>query len=210
MAGTGPQPGMAGMAGTGPQVTVPPPKKTAGQARTGASASQWFRSGRDSVGAGASGNGFGIGGNGAGNGTPGNGNGRAGNGLSGNGTGTAGNGIPEFGKAAPENEEQQFGAGWAEGKHAAEIIAEPVRGEQTSAGLPLRVPRANLLPGSVRGAHRAGGPTRPPADARQDEAAGSRPTRTPEMARNRLGGFQRGVRRAKGQPAHRAGEGADR
>ena len=193
--GTGPQV-------TGPQVTVPQPKKAARSVPTASPTSHWFRSRRDGVGAG--GNGIGAGGNGAGNG-----NGRAGNGASGNGA--PGNGIPSFGPAQPEVEEQQFGAGWAEGKHAADIVAEPVRGEQTQAGLPLRVPRANLLPGSVRGAHRAGGSTRPSADSRQDDpAAGSRPARTPEIARNRLGGFQRGVKRAKGQPAHRAGEGADR
>jgi signal transduction histidine kinase len=199
---TGPQPV------TGPQVTIPQPKTAAGPSRT--ATSHWFRSQRD--GAGAGGNGSGVAANGGGNGTAGNGtagNGRAANGLPGNGT--AGNGTPGFGHGQPGSEEEQFGAGWDEGKHAAEIVADPVHGKQTSAGLPLRVPRANLLPGSVRGAHRAGGPTRPPADARPDDAAaGSRPRRTPEMARNRLGGFQRGVRRAKGQPAHRAGEGADR
>ena len=110
--------------------------------------------------------------------------------------------------------------GWAEGKHAAQIIADPVRGDHTAAGLPVRVPRANLIPGSA-GGHRAGSgaTSRPPdgrpadsrpADGRGAQAASSaRAPRSPELARSRLSGFQRGTRRAKGQSPH-AGEGADR
>ena len=56
--------------------------------------------------------------------------------------------------------------GWAEGKHAAQIVADPVRGDHTAAGLPVRVPRANLIPGSA-GGHRAGnGATSRPPDGR--------------------------------------------
>ena len=55
--------------------------------------------------------------------------------------------------------------GWAEGKHAAQIVADPVRGDHTAAGLPVRVPRANLIPGSAGGGHRAGsGATSRPPD----------------------------------------------
>jgi len=110
--------------------------------------------------------------------------------------------------------------GWAEGKHAAQIVADPVRGDHTAAGLPVRVPRANLIPGSA-GGHRAGSgaTSRPPdgrpadsrpADGRGAQAASAaRAPRSPELARRRLSGFQRGTRRAKGQTPH-AGEGADR
>ncbi|MGH3176581.1 MAG: nitrate- and nitrite sensing domain-containing protein [Streptosporangiaceae bacterium] len=115
--------------------------------------------------------------------------------------------------------------GWAEGKHAAQIVADPVRGDHTHAGLPMRVPRANLLPGSA-GGHRGGNgaTSRPPdgrpadsrpadgrpADGRGAQAASAaRAPRSPELARSRLSGFQRGTRRAKGQTPH-AGEGADR
>jgi signal transduction histidine kinase len=87
---------------------------------------------------------------------------------------------------------------WAEGQHAAQVIAEPIRGDQTAAGLPVRVPRANLLPGSAGGGRSAGrgvagrqaggGVTQAPAVAQ----------RSPELARNRLSGFQGGIRRAKG------------
>ena len=45
---------------------------------------------------------------------------------------------------------------WADGQYAAQVIAEPVRGDQTAAGLPVRVPRANLLPGSAGGGRPAG------------------------------------------------------
>ena len=123
--------------------------------------------------------------------------------------------------AAPAGGGWRTGAdGWAEGKHAAEIVADPVRGDHTSAGLPVRVPRANLIPGSA-GGHRAGGgvSSRPPdgrpgdsrpADSRGSQAApAARAPRSPELARSRLSGFQRGTRRAKGHTP-RAGEEADR
>src|SRR6202035_671570 len=38
-----------------------------------------------------------------------------------------------------------------EGYRAARIVASPEAGETTTAGLPKRVPRANLVPGSVGG-----------------------------------------------------------
>jgi hypothetical protein len=98
---------------------------------------------------------------------------------------------------------------WAESRHAAEIVAEPVRGDHTVAGLPVRVPRANLIAGSA-GSHRAGGATGRLADGRGTQTApAARAPRSPEHARSRLSGFQRGTRRAKGQTP-RAGEGADR
>ena len=100
---------------------------------------------------------------------------------------------------------------WAEGRHAAQIIADPVRGDSTAAGLPVRVPRANLLPGSAGGGRQAdSGVTSRPADGHQPRTpAASRPQRSPEMARSRLSGFQRGARRAEGQTP-RTAEGADR
>ena len=38
-----------------------------------------------------------------------------------------------------------------EGWRAAQVVASPAAGETTQAGLPRRVPRANLVPGSVGG-----------------------------------------------------------
>ncbi len=93
---------------------------------------------------------------------------------------------------------------WANGRHAAQIVADPVRGDQTAAGLPVRVPRANLLPGSAGGG-RAGGD----AAGRRSDSRGSRvpaaADRSPDLARSRLSGFQGGIRRAKDQ-APGAGE----
>ena len=100
---------------------------------------------------------------------------------------------------------------WAEGRHAAQIIADPVRGDGTVAGLPTRVPRANLIPGSAGAGHSVGSrATSRPADGHQPQTPVSpRPHRSPEMARSRLSGFQRGARRAEGQTP-RTAEGADR
>jgi hypothetical protein len=105
-----------------------------------------------------------------------------------------------------------FGAdGWAESRQAAQIIAEPVRGDRTVAGLPVRVPRANLLPGSVGGGRHADGrATSRPADGHEARTPTTPlPQRSPDMARSRLTGFQRGTRRAEGQTP-RTEEGADR
>jgi signal transduction histidine kinase len=89
--------------------------------------------------------------------------------------------------------------GWAVGKHAAQIIAEPVRGEFTAAGLPTRVPQANLIPGSAGGGRGSGAAGRPGSGPEAPEPATPRSPRSPDVARDRLSGFQRGVRRAKDQ-----------
>jgi hypothetical protein len=95
---------------------------------------------------------------------------------------------------------------WADGRHAAQVIANPVRGDQTAAGLPVRVPKANLIPGSAGGGRRAGsGAASRPPDSDEAQA----PRRSADLARSRLGGIQRGIRRAK-DSTPRAEEGADR
>ena len=71
-----------------------------------------------------------------------------------------------------------------EGWRAAETVAAPSTGTNTSAGLPRRVPRANLVPGSVG---------EPAADPSGSEG----PSRSAEQVRNRLASFQRGVREAR-------------
>jgi signal transduction histidine kinase len=68
-----------------------------------------------------------------------------------------------------------------EGWRAAETVATPATGATTSAGLPRRVPRANLVPGSVG----------------DSAASGEGPSRSPEEVRSRLASFQRGVREAR-------------
>jgi hypothetical protein len=70
-----------------------------------------------------------------------------------------------------------------EGYRAARIAASPEAGETTTAGLPKRVPRANLVPGSVG------------SSAEETEAAP--PARSAETIRNRMSSFQRGVREAR-------------
>ncbi len=109
------------------------------------------------------------------------------------------------------------------GRRPADIVADPVQGDQTSAGLPLRVPKANLIPGSAPGARNGGGtpgagapsggtglPSRRGGNGNDaNTLAAPLPQRSPDMARSRLSGFQRGARRAESQPP-RAGEGTDR
>jgi signal transduction histidine kinase len=99
---------------------------------------------------------------------------------------------------------------WAQGRHAAEIIADPVRGEQTTAGLPLRVPKANLIPGTAGGPGPSGpgGAAWPDAGGRLADAPNGLPQRSPELARSRLSGFQRGARRAQARRPS-AGEGTN-
>jgi signal transduction histidine kinase len=70
-----------------------------------------------------------------------------------------------------------------EGWRAAEVVASPAAGETTQAGLPRRVPRANLVPGSVGGGAPGG----------QDAETGA-PARSADVARSRMASFQRGVR----------------
>ena len=98
---------------------------------------------------------------------------------------------------------------WAEGRQAAQIAADPVRGDYTAAGLPTRIPGANLLPGSAGGRHAATRAASRPADGPAAQApVASRPRRSAEMARSRVSGFQSGSRRARGQTP-RGQDGAD-
>jgi hypothetical protein len=99
--------------------------------------------------------------------------------------------------------------GWASGRQAAQIVANPVRGDRTVAGMPVRVPHANLLPGSADGGQRPPGqhpasphPGRQPAGGYEGPAPSGLPQRSPETARSRLSGFQRGARRAEDQASN--------
>jgi hypothetical protein len=71
-----------------------------------------------------------------------------------------------------------------EGWRAAQVVASPTADETTTAGLPKRVPRANLVPGSVGG-----------GEGSSTEAA--QPVRSADDVRNRMASFQRGVRDAR-------------
>jgi signal transduction histidine kinase len=72
-----------------------------------------------------------------------------------------------------------------EGYRAARVAASPEAGENTTAGLPKRVPRANLVPGSVG----SGG-----GDETTESAP---PVRSADTIRSRMASFQRGVREAR-------------
>jgi signal transduction histidine kinase len=78
-----------------------------------------------------------------------------------------------------------------EGWRAAQVVAAPAAGAKTQAGLPRRVPRANLVPGSVGnsggGSNGAGG----------QETETEAPVRSPDAARSRMASFQRGVREGR-------------
>jgi hypothetical protein len=130
------------------------------------------------------------------------------------GTGEAYDGGGAGSSPPPESAWSPPPASWASGQQAAEIAANPVRGDRTVAGMPVREPRANLVPGSAGGGQRAAGSA---AGGYQEQATGGLPQRSAERpaersaetARSRLTGFQRGARRAEDKASH-AGERADR
>jgi len=123
--------------------------------------------------------------------------------------GAAGSGSNPPGAASQEGGDRGSGmeTSSAEGRQAALIVAHPIRGDDTRAGLPRRVPLANLLPGSAGGGrHEASGVTSRRADVPDAQAPpAARPRRSPEMARKRLSGFQSGARRAEGQTSREQG-----
>jgi len=77
--------------------------------------------------------------------------------------------------------------GWVspadEGWRAAEVVSTPSSGGVTSAGLPKRVPQANLVPGAVGAAAGASSP--------------ATPARSAAATRDRFASFQRGVRQGR-------------
>jgi signal transduction histidine kinase len=179
------------------EVIVPVPAAT-GPAENGpaaaAATSDWFRSRPSSA--------TGGNGNGSGNGAP----------VSTTDTAEIAQSTAQP-TAQPDRRVPSGSDEWSVGKHAAQIIAEPVRGDLTAAGLPTRVPQANLIPGSAGGrAAGRGGTSRPGSGQAQTPTTPPRSPRSPEVARSRLSGFQSGVRRAKGASpsAPDSGEGTDR
>jgi hypothetical protein len=84
-----------------------------------------------------------------------------------------------------------------EGFRVASVVASPSTGETTAAGLPTRVPSANLVPGSVGGVQSAqqGRHT----DGRQQEPG--TPARSADAVRERLTNLQRGARQGRAAAA---------
>ncbi|WP_026118250.1 sensor histidine kinase [Nocardiopsis salina] len=89
---------------------------------------------------------------------------------------------PQAGSDAPEPE-QEWNSAADRGWQAARTAAEPLAGGLTTSGLPKRVPKANLVPGTAP----------KPENVRQV------PTRSADRVRNRFSGFQRGVREGRNQ-----------
>jgi signal transduction histidine kinase len=92
-------------------------------------------------------------------------------------------GAPAARPAAQSAAQQAWTSPADEGWRAAQVVASPTAGDTTQAGLPRRVPRANLVPGSVGS---AGAETETEAPARSADAA-----------RTRMASFQRGVREGR-------------
>jgi signal transduction histidine kinase len=92
-------------------------------------------------------------------------------------------GSAQAAPAAQTSAQQSWTSPADEGWRAAQVVASPAAGEMTSAGLPRRVPRANLVPGSVN----SGG----------EEPETGAPARSADVARSRMSSFQRGVREGR-------------
>jgi signal transduction histidine kinase len=93
-----------------------------------------------------------------------------------------GRGLPRRGAPSGLPAARTWTSPGDDGWRAAEAVLAPTVGGVTSSGLPRRIPQANLVPGSAG-----------------DQAKGSASTaESAEVARNRLAGFQRGSRRARG------------
>jgi signal transduction histidine kinase len=92
-----------------------------------------------------------------------------------------------------------LGAGLGRGQDGP--AASYANGDQSAAGLPVRVPKAARGPGGAPpdGQATAGLPGRTPGVPAVGPAGHKLPRRSPDQARNRLAGFQRGTRRAEGQ-----------
>ncbi|MFD6951452.1 MULTISPECIES: nitrate- and nitrite sensing domain-containing protein [unclassified Nocardiopsis] len=84
--------------------------------------------------------------------------------------------------------EQEWNSAADRGWKAARTAAEPLAGGLTTSGLPKRVPKANLVPGT----------------APKPENFKQMPTRSADRVRNRFSGFQKGVREGR----NRLGEGS--
>jgi hypothetical protein len=83
-----------------------------------------------------------------------------------------------------------WGAAADSGWDAAKTVLAPASSGVTTSGLPVRTPRANLVPGAAG---------RPPSGGPGPAGAGdpARPARSADAIRNRLAGFQQGASRGR-------------
>ena len=98
---------------------------------------------------------------------------------------------PQGAPTAPSPAQGSWKSPADEGWRAAQALATPAAGETTQAGLPRRVPRANLVPGSVGGGNAGQGSVGSP------EVEAEAPVRSPDAVRSRMASFQRGVREGR-------------
>ncbi|MFC4013096.1 nitrate- and nitrite sensing domain-containing protein [Nonomuraea purpurea] len=95
----------------------------------------------------------------------------------------------QSGSSLPRRTPGQSGAGasWSSpadsGFQAAQAASEPAQGGTTASGLPRRVPKANLVPGT--------------ASLAEPQAQSPAPQISPERLRSRLSSFQQGVRQGR-------------
>ena len=117
-------------------------------------------------------------------------------------------GAPE-----PATEERDWGTPADEGWRAAELAARPPTGGFTRSGLPIRVPQAQLVPGSAASAASAAPPATgrsplavppgapapvPPPDSGPMEPVGPPGKhRTPESVRGLLSSYRQGIERGR-------------
>jgi signal transduction histidine kinase len=102
----------------------------------------------------------------------------------------AGWAVAEAGWGAAE---AGWGAAADSGWDAAKTVLAPASSGVTTSGLPVRTPRANLVPGAAGRPQSGGaGPVGP-----ADPAGSAGPARSADAIRNRLAGFQRGASRGR-------------
>jgi len=204
LVGTGASATAGATAGGG--VVVPPAEHVAHENRLPifeAVESDWFRRGRNGVPAvsapasqaGPAGMGGGTNGGGTnGGGTNGGSGSRSGLGAGlASGTGNAGRpaatgGWPAQDAAVPENNVAWSASAADQGWEAAAAASSPATGGTTTAGLPKRVPQANLVPGTA------------------PEPAAPVPARSAAVTRERFASFQRGVREGRAAATGDAGD----
>jgi hypothetical protein len=116
--------------------------------------------------------------------------------------------VPQPGRPAAEPAQSGWYSAGDEGFRAAEAAREPASGGTTTAGLPRRVPRANLVPGGVEAGRSGATPAAPgivPGTPVAPPAAGmpsSAPqnlgmSRNPDDVRGRLTNFRRGIQQGR-------------
>jgi signal transduction histidine kinase len=156
--------GTAALASSPSGVVVPPVERVATENRLPifeAVESDWFRRGRTGVAAASAG-------------------------VSGSGGHRAGVGgsdswpAESVAASAPEPEVTWAASAADQGWEAAAAVASPTTGGTTTAGLPKRVPQANLVPGTA-----------------SPEPAAPAPARSASVTRDRFASFQRGVREGR-------------